>query len=440
MKTICLSRLLRCAAIPFMISALSRSAAACSLMAPWEVNDSLMIAFVGSPLPDTVLAGDGSFRPVLAMGHSGMGSPRVAYGQRVRVDLVGNRARRTLPPNTREVVLVPWDYAADCRPVAWGRSARWLPDSLSGLFRARLRPEATWAEGLPTFDIVGTRFQPYRDHRPGATGFDGVLSREPRLSARALLSFYDGLPPQRVAPDTLAALQWIARTRADTALVGRYPVTTFVNHARGHFARARATSIRVPVAGTFRLDVSIDSSPPRTLFLRVSAAANSLQDSARGIPDTALVPRVPEGYYAQAAAAPTLDQLPVRCREVSPSMIAYVDLDWHAPMPADGTGEWRGGIDPRLLEMLLSSDERERWQVRRRAAFEASVDSVRTMSDSARALRRNRPRIFIPDRPLRLSQDPVGPMRIDGTHTIPLLGVFRIHGERISPDPLSCQD
>ncbi len=44
------------------------------------------------------------------------------------------------------------------------------------------------------------------------------------------------------------------------------------------------------------------------------------------------------------------------------------------------------------------------------------------------------------DRPLRVSQDAVGPMRIEGAMTIPLLGVFQIRGERISRDPLPCQD
>ncbi len=438
--TRCLFRLVRCAAIPLMIAALSRSAAACSLRAPWEINDPLMIAFMGSPLSDTVLAGDGSRRPVVAMGHSGAGAPRVAYGQRVRVDRVGDRARNALPRDTREVVLVPWDYAADCSPVAWGRSARWLPDSLSGLFRARLRPRAQWARGIPTFDITGTHFQPYSDRPSGATVFDVLSSRESRLSAPALLSFYDALPPLGVAPDTLAALQWITRMRADTALANRYPVGAFTYDARAQFESARAKAIRVPVAGTFRLDVLIDSLPPRTLFLRVSAAVSSLQDSARGIPDTALVPRLPEGYYISTAAAKTIDQLPTQCREFDHATIAYVDLDWHVPMPADGTGEWKGGIDERLLELLLSSDERERWQARRRAAFAATADSLRTMPDSVRALDRNRLFIFIPDRPLRISQDAVGPMRIEGAITIPLLGVFRIRGERISRDPLPCQD
>ncbi|WP_310571594.1 hypothetical protein [Gemmatimonas sp.] len=245
----CLTLRYRWAAIAMMLAGLTRSAAACSLVAPWEINDPLMIAFIGSPLADTVRAGDGSRRPVVAMGHSGNGAARVAYGQRVRVSRLGNRARKALPPGTREAVLVPWDYAADCRPVAWGRSARWLPDSLSGLFRARLRPRAEWAQGIPTFDITGAHFQPYRDAPRGAD----VSSREPRLSAHALLSFYDALPAWGREPDTFAGRDWINRIRADTALANRYPVTSLIDRAIEEFEIARARSVRVPVSGTFRL-------------------------------------------------------------------------------------------------------------------------------------------------------------------------------------------
>lgn len=434
------SPLLPFALMLLLLAAVSRSAAACSLVAPWEINDPLMLAFIGSPRPDTVLAGDGALRPVVQMGHSGAGASRVAYGQRVRVDRVGDRARSALPRNTREVVLVPWDYGADCSAAAWSHSARWLPDSLSGLFRARLRPEAHWAQGIPTFDIFTTSFQPYRDQPAGTRVSTRASSREPRLSVNALLSLYDALPPPSVAPDTIAALQWLTRTRADTALAGRYPVPAFVYSARAQFASARAKSIRVPVAGTFRLTVSIDSLAPRTLFLRVSATVSSLQDSMRGIPDTALVPRLPEGYYAIAAAATTIDLLPTQCTFSNQLTMAYVDLDWHDPMRADGTGEWKGGIDERLLEPLLSNDERERWRTRRRAASDAAVDSIRALPDSVRALRRNRPFVFIPNRPLRMIQDAVGPMRIEGAMTIPFLGVFSIRGERMSRDALSCED
>lgn len=428
------------ASIAMMLAGLSRSAAACSLVAPWEINDPLMIAFIGSPLADTVLAGDGSRRPIVAMGHSGAGASRVAYGQRVRVDHVGNRARAALPPGTREVVLVPWDYAADCRPVAWGRSARWLPDSLSGLFRARLRPRAEWAQGIPTFDITGALFQPYRDAPPEAKGFDGVYSREPRLSARALLSFYDVLPVPDREPDTLAALAWIARVRADTSLVNRYPVSSFVYNARSQFATARARSVRVPVAGTFRFDVALDSLPPRTMYLRVAATVSSLQDSMRGVPDTARVPRVPEGYYVSATAATVMERLARDCHLSDRAAIAYVDLDWHGPMPADGTGVWKGGIDQRLLEVILTADELERWRARRRIASAVAADSVRAMSDAVRARRRDVPFTFIPDRPLRVTQHVVGPMRIEGSITLPLLGVLRLQGERISRDSLPCEN
>lgn len=438
----CASRLLRWGAILLMIAMGSDVAAACSLRPPWEIEDPRLIAFIGSPLPDTVRAGAGSMHPVEEMGHFGGGAPRVAYGQRVRLDRLGDLARRALPRGAREVVLVPWDYATDCRPVVWQRSARWLSDGLNGLFRARLRAPADWAEGIPTFDIVGPQLQPYRELLPGATVVDAVFnrmfSREPRLSAPELLALYDSLPPMGAEPDTVAALRWLIQTRADTALMRRYPVNRFWSSARRQFAYARAKAVRVPVAGTFRLDVTFDTLPPRTLFLRLDATVSSLQDSMRGVLDTALVPRLPEGYYVNAEAATTLEQLATNCVDRTSSAFAYVDLDWHPPMPADGTGEWKGGIDARLLEVLLSRDERERWQVRRRAASAAAAESMQALPDSVRAIRLSQPFIFIPDRPLRIRQNATGPMRIDGVMTIPLLGRFQVRGERISRAPFVC--
>lgn len=426
------------AAIPLMIAAMTQPAAACTLRAPWEINDPLMIPFMGSPLPDTVLAGNGALNPIVAMGHSGRGAPRVAYGQRVRVDRVGELARRALPRNTREVVLVPWDYASDCRPVAWARSARWLPDSLSGLFRGRLRPRAEWAQGIPTFDISTTQFQPYRDGVPGVAEIFRGSSRAPRLSTQTLLDFYDALPAPAITQDTLAALRWLATTRADTALADKYPVDAFIHAVRYQFRNTRAKDLRVPMAGTHKLTVSIDSLPPRTLYLRVASTVTSLQDSMRGTPDTAQVPRLPEGYYAYAAADTSIDRLPLQCIGSPNSNVSYIDLDWHTPLAADGTGEWKSGIDERLLDVLLSNEERDRWRTRRREASAAMFDSLQNLSDSVRTQSQNRPFIFIPNRPLRVSQDTVGPMRINGTMNIPLLGALHIRGERVSRVSLQC--
>ncbi|QJR35835.1 hypothetical protein [Gemmatimonas groenlandica] len=410
----------RWAAIAMMLAGLSRSAAACSLVAPWEINDALMIAFIGSPLADTVLAGDGSHRPIVATGHSGAGASRVAYGQRVRVDRVGNRARAALPRDTREVVLVPWDYAADCRPVAWSRSARWLPDSLSGLFRARLRPRAEWARGIPTFDITGAHFQPYRDAPRGV----GVHSREPRLSAQALLSFYDALPSWGREPDTVAARDWINRIRADTALAGRYPVTSFIGRAGEEFEIARARSLRIPISGTFRLDVLVDGLASRTMFLRVGSTVASMDYPQRDSSDNTLEAPLPEGYAADAAAATAVSHLALSCHDVRGAAVSYVNVAWHSRTPANGVGEWQVGIDPGLVDVILSQEERDRLGVHRGSAAKAAND----------------PLLFSVTRPLRVVQGATGPLRIEGVMSVPLLGVVQVRGERISREALPCSN
>ncbi len=112
---------------------------------------------------------------------------REMFGQRVRVDQLGDAARRLMPVNVREVVLVPWNIGGDCQPIPWSASARWLSEARAGLFRATLREPEFWASGLPTFDIVTTREQPYQEN--------AVVPRQmPRLSTSALLRFYDMLP------------------------------------------------------------------------------------------------------------------------------------------------------------------------------------------------------------------------------------------------------
>jgi len=135
---------------------------------------------------------------VLATGELIPGSARAIYGQRVRIDQLGERARRALPPGVRDVVLVPWAYGPDCRPLPWSRSARWVTDTRSGVFAAQLRPREHWAGDVPTFDITPFN-QPYRDPSPDSTVSDGM----PR-----------------------------ARVRADTSLAGRWPAIEFYRETR----------------------------------------------------------------------------------------------------------------------------------------------------------------------------------------------------------------
>lgn len=159
---------------------------------------------------------------------------------RSRVDRLSERARRALPAGVREVLLVPWGYAADCYPVPWSRSARWLPDTLDGVFAAQLRPREHWAGDLPALGITPFA-QPYRNPSPDSTAYDRLPKL--RLREERLLRLFDELWPPDATLDSVQALDWANRLRADTSLVGRWQATEFVREAlNGHCARTRSRS------------------------------------------------------------------------------------------------------------------------------------------------------------------------------------------------------
>ena len=100
-----------------LLAAPAHPLAACSQGVPWGYLLPRNVPFIGTALGDTLLAGPGAMRPVFAIGHTGRGQPREIFGQRVRVDRMGSRARSAFPAGTTHVVLVPWDFDAGCRTV-----------------------------------------------------------------------------------------------------------------------------------------------------------------------------------------------------------------------------------------------------------------------------------------------------------------------------------
>ncbi len=239
--------------------------------------------------------------------------------------------------------------------------------------------------------------------------------------------------------------------RADSVLRSSFPSNTFLSYARNDINNARLRGVRVPIGGTYRMEVILDGEP-RVFYMRVASSVRSLQLWARGVLDTALTPREPEGYYVQAAAAPSVAQLASSCESRTPlesrSVVAYVDLDWHGAGSADTSREWRGGLDPRLLESVLSAEERSAWRQRQRDGamlrvqqMRAQADSLRRAASSATAVNAEatrQPFVFIPQRPLRVWHDAAGTLRIDGVMQIDQLGAISYRGERLSLDALPC--
>ena len=101
---------------------------------------------IGTATSDTLLAGPGS----VAIDRRQVRDPsnliRPVYGQAVDIERIGPR-HDGLPPNVTKVVLVPWGYGADCSPLPWAGSTRWVEPGTRGLYSAQLRKREHWANG-----------------------------------------------------------------------------------------------------------------------------------------------------------------------------------------------------------------------------------------------------------------------------------------------------
>jgi hypothetical protein len=406
---------------------------ACSLVRPWEYRRAARIEFEATPIHDTVLAGAGDMQFVQAPGHFGPGTARAIYGQRVRVNRLTARARAALPEGVGEVLLVPWDYGADCRPVPWSRSAGWLPDTLTGVFAGTLRAREHWAGALPTLDITPFA-QPYREPPADTTVRDWLPTR--RLSIDRLLRLYDELWPLDTPLDTVTALAYAERLRADTSLAGRYPVSEYVHDALYTFNEARRRAVRSPVSGTFRLEVSLNDGPPRTMFLRTSATPTSLEYAPRVGGDTALAPPTPTSYSMHATTAVRPDDLAPSCGVDRRYTTAYMYVQWHGDPGAGGEHTWPADLDDRLFPSLLTPSEHAQWQADVQAANEAArAEWKRAWSAGERP---PAPGPYVQRYRMRFTRDAAGPVRVEGTMDVPHIGTARLRGERVSDDVLAC--
>lgn len=201
--------------------------------------------FLATALPDTVDSGRAGppRAPLEAMSASTPpGMERVPrpgekayWGQLVRLERVGGNGndelRAALAGGRNEAVLVPWGYRADCAPIAWDASARWIAPGASGFFTAMLRPRAQWAGERPTFDVATAWHQPYphgqflQYDRP-EPGADSL----PHLTAAEYFELYEALPHAAAyrTDRAQAATSVRAWASANPDLVRRYPATEVI--------------------------------------------------------------------------------------------------------------------------------------------------------------------------------------------------------------------
>ena len=255
-----MTRLLLAGALLGALVLAPRVAAACSLASPWESSTRRpgRVEFLGAPTPDTVLAGAGAMPSGSGPGHLGpTRAGRAIHGQVVRVRRLSAAADPALAAAVKRaggrVVLVPWDYGPDCSPLPWGRSARWLPDPVGGLFTAVPRDPAHWADGMPTFDLTPV-FVPYTGApapEPGARSGGEWLAPDELFELLATLPTSDAVE-ERLDEAYAPLRAWIA---AHPGAADREPVREVVRHMAYSLSHLRMRRREVALVGTWRVTV-----------------------------------------------------------------------------------------------------------------------------------------------------------------------------------------
>lgn len=315
--------------------------------------------FTGRATVDTLPAGPGAVSFGSGGGHYGPTDRRAIYGQVVRVDQLGGPASRLLPQGTQEVVVVPWDYDPACRPLAWGRSARWASPGPRGFYIASLRAPEHWLAGKPTFDLHNPGHLPYTGtERIREMGRNTALSS--LLSPEQVFDFYQALPTAdevtKSKAEALGTLRRWVQTHPD--LAQRPPAERLLDYVLSSVASAELKEVDHPVLGTWQFRLQVPGDASYTFYARTEA-----YPTTRWTPSRTRVEPVPgqlqlapaEGYHFLVAVSRALDDLPeaVRARNYKQAYITALALP-------DSSGaekvEWRGSLESSLLQQAFPGD------------------------------------------------------------------------------------
>lgn len=354
--------------------------AACSTRGTWVSGGTTALRFMATFLPDTVLAGPGALKPGNALGHFGRGDRRTIYGQLAMLGEVPSRTARVLPEAARTVVLVPWDYAADCSLVPWNRSAVWLTPGQEGLLSAALRPQEHWVDGMPTFDIFRPERQPYDPSNEELGGSDSIAMTA--LPPQRLMHLLDSLPS--ASTDTLVLRRVFDRLHGDATLRDRYPVMTLISAAVSGIETARMEGIRPPFAGTLKLELSFEGGPWRTLWARTDPSPTHLNGErwADDVePTDPLTPRLYDGYTLYLHTSAERISLPHHCMERGRTGYGYVNVPRHAADAHLSPGRWSIGFEESMIENVFTADDRARADSQR--DLKARLNDVRIRRDTS---------------------------------------------------------
>ncbi len=264
---------LRRAFLLALVTCLAAATAAACSKSPYHTlvqpNDAFILGRAGA---DTLLAGAGSVQFRVAAGHFGPASDRQIYGLVVDVERVVGPAQSRIPKGVTRVVIVPWDYGADCQPTPYARSARWVEPGMRGMYSATLRPSSAWVAGTPTLDAFSPSSEPYVA-RPKQRGALNAGRADSALSIADMMELMDRLPEvgamQRDPAKATAALYgWV---HADPSRLRAYPAAEIARSLRFMERQAALSAVHHPAIGTFRLTLDVVHHVPLTIFVRTVA-------------------------------------------------------------------------------------------------------------------------------------------------------------------------
>jgi hypothetical protein len=415
-----IQHLARAAAACIAVAAVPADARACSM--PTFPSHRGGVHLVTIATADTVLAGAAGMRYKVERGKA----ERPVYGQVAAVERVGGDDAGRLPGGTRRVVLVPWGYDESCERTLWTSSARWVEPGMRGLLWGSLRPREQWVDGMPTVDVTEPYSLPYAPHRWRGEG--------PALEAEQLFELMQRFPAYdeyRANRDAFVrpVLDW---ARAHPELARRFPADDFVVAAESRVRHARVRRIDPPLAGTYRLTVTVDGGAPHTLYVRTGSAPASEWDPVTDPAEAGWRPPAMDdpfpGYTLPLRRSASADSLPSGWEDLSRGGFFSLAA---APEPAAETDVqvFRGNVDLYSPLHAVLGDS-----VLARVARE-ELDALN---------RRLRERTFPPARvraPARFRLRPDGTVSVEQTTVLDSGTTLVIRGERISrvtipgPDP-----
>ncbi len=358
-------------------------ARACSKLSVLVTRGPRLIHFLGVAQSDTLEAGAGKVTYRVGQGHFGRGTERNIYGQLVDVEQLGaGTALAVVAGAVRQIVLVPWDYGADCHPVPWSRSVRWVPPGTRGLFHGVLRDSAHWVAGIPTLDVHEPRATPY----PFAFEKDaGLLRRRERagaagvaLTAEQLLGLYNVMPafeePSSSADTVLEPLRQWMRDHPDE--LARFPAPEIIRQVFWGAEYRRVRALHSPIAGTYRFALVLATGDSLVFFarttLRPTSALHFLTPSEqRERPREELEHRA-QGYYLTARSSLNLAELPRAVADFRNSSVESHGYVAAAEKPSIDTRDsttWQGSIDLLPQAARLAQGDMVRREIERANAI-----------------------------------------------------------------------